>query len=126
MSTSKPRTPSGLSAKAATFWRNSVKLYDFRLDELVTLEQVCREIDLIDRMEDLLAPTASKTMIVKGSMGQKVSHPHLSEIRQHRATLNSLLKALGMLDAVAEGQERSSRARVAANARWSRGAAASQ
>lgn len=122
-SSRKPPAPAGLSERARKFWRDSVGLYEFRLDELLTLEQACREIDLIDRMESLLA--GSKTLIVAGSMGQKVTHPHLSEIRQHRTTLNSLLKALGMVDAVAEGEERSSKARAAANARWSRGAAAS-
>jgi phage terminase small subunit len=117
----RPRAPSNLGAKAQKFWRDAVATYTFRLDELVNLEQACREIDLIDRLEEQLAK--SKSLIVSGSQGQKVAHPHVAEIRQHRNTLATLLKGLGMVDAQVEAAHRSAQARAAANARWSRGAA---
>ena len=119
----KPRAPAGLGAKGRTFWRAALGQYTFRLDELVTLEQACRELDLIGRMEKRIAE--AKSLITAGSMGQDAPHALLGEIRQHRALLNQLLKALGMVDAAAEAAHRSTQARAAAQARWSRGAAAS-
>jgi hypothetical protein len=39
----KPRTPPGLSQKAARFWRDVVTNYQLRADELRILEDACRE-----------------------------------------------------------------------------------
>lgn len=122
-STSKPRAPAGLGTAAARFWRDAVGQYSFRLDELITLKQACREIDLIEKMEEQLATAAS--LITAGSMGQDAPHALLGEIRQHRALLNQQLKALGMADAASVAGHRSAQARAAAQARWSSGSAAS-
>ena len=65
---------------------------------------------------------------VKGSMGQLVAAPLVSELRQHRATLNTLLRSLKLpeVDAGALAEQaaakagESERKRAAAVARWSR------
>lgn len=79
----------------------------------------CREADLIEEMEQ---GRAGEPLVVKGSMGQPVAAPLVSELRQHRATLAGLLGKLGLPDEVADSRPKSSRrsesARAAARARW--------
>ena len=68
----------------------------------------------------------------KGSMGQIVAAPLISELRQHRATLTAMLRSLklpevdaGALAAEAERKAgESERKRAAAQARWTRQAPA--
>lgn len=117
----KPRKPSNLGAKGARFWDDIAGTYIMRPDELRTLEDTCREIDLIERLEVELR---TADLMVKGSMGQMVSSPLVSELRQHRATLNTLMKSLKLPDEVAgdSAGDASSAARKAATARWQRGA----
>ena len=117
----KARRPAGLK-RSATLWDNVTGTYTLRPDELRVLEDACREADLIDRLQ---ADIAKAPLTVPGSMGQKVPHPSLQEIRQHRATLARMLKQLGLPDAPSEpagGREGSTsdRARRTAHARWSR------
>jgi hypothetical protein len=58
---------------------------------------------------------------VRGSQGQDVINPLISELRQHRSTLAALLRQLKLPDDSASAAEaRSTSARAAANARWSR------
>jgi hypothetical protein len=54
----------------------------------------------------------------KGSMGQQVINPLISELRQHRATLASLLGRLNLPDEATDSVPRSVQARDAAHARW--------
>ena len=99
--------------------------YDLRADELRTLEDCAREADLVDQME---AEQKGSPKTVKGSMGQTVAAPLISELRQHRATLNTMLRSLKLPDvdagALAAEAERkageSERKRAAAVARWTR------
>jgi hypothetical protein len=118
----KPRAPRTLGSVGAALWRELVSQYEFRPDEARILLDACREADLID---DLDAHQRGAERIVKGSMGQQVINPLISELRQHRATLASLLRQLNLRD-VAQSEPgsvpgsglRSSAARHAANARW--------
>jgi hypothetical protein len=122
----KPRVPANLSPNGRRFWREMVGKYEFRPDELRILEDACREADLIDSLEvGMRACLASNDMMVKGSMGQLVINPMISELRQHRATLAGLLRGLklpdeagGELGSAAGSGERSSAARHAALVRW--------
>jgi hypothetical protein len=117
--------PTGLGPKSRKLWRAITGDYDLRVDELRVLEDACREIDLIDRLETELRDSP---LMVKGSMGQKVASPLVQELRQHRAVLARLLAQLKLPDDTSEqaGQtpesSRSTAARTAATARWSRGA----
>jgi phage terminase small subunit len=92
-------------------------------DELRLLEDYCREVDLVDRME---AEVRGAELLVAGSMGQPVIHPLVAELRQHRSTLVRMMSALGLPDdaegAAAKAAKVSEQARAAAGARWARGA----
>lgn len=110
------KPPVGLEAKGQRFWSDITKVYDLGPHELLMLEDCCREADLIDRLEQDLA---AAELVVKGSMGQPVASPLVTEIRQHRSTLARLIAALKLpADDGGAAAERSSAARKAANARW--------
>lgn len=113
--------PAGLRVHGKALWAGVAGpgKYELRADELRVLEDAAREADLIAKLEDGLADAP---LVVRGSQGQDVIHPLISEIRQHRATLAALLRQLKLPDADPESAagERSTSARAAANARWSR------
>jgi hypothetical protein len=112
--------PSGLGARATRLWEQITSGYDLRADELVVLEDACRETDLVDRLEVELR---DQPLMVKGSMGQEVASPLVSELRQHRAVVARLLAQLKLPDEGGQAREdASTAARKAANARWQRGA----
>jgi hypothetical protein len=117
-----PRAPRILGSVGAALWRELVCQCEFRPDEARILLDACCEADLID---DLDAHQRWAERIVTGSMGQPVINPLISELRQHRATLASLLRQLNLRDvadsepfSVAGSGLRSTAARHAANARW--------
>jgi hypothetical protein len=97
--------------------------YELKPDEIQILIDACREADLIERLYDALE---SGELISRGSMGQEVPAPTLSEIRQHRALLNTLLKSLKLPESAASAARKSAvvseQARSAVRARWGTGA----
>ena len=107
-------TPEMLGRAGAQLWVDVTSTYTLRVDEKRVLEDACREADLVDTLE-----TASRTadLVVKGSQGQPVINPLISELRQHRSTLASLFRQLKLPDGDS-GEARSAAARSAANARW--------
>lgn len=111
------RTPEGLSQKTGAWWRKVTADYVFRADELVVLEKACRAMDRVVAMEAELGGAVTAT----GSMGQVVVHPLIPEIRTHEAQIKTLLQSLKLPDTEAGAAEepRSSRARAAAQSRWS-------
>lgn len=111
---SKKTAPEGLAQRGAALWRSITGKYELRADELTILEDACFEADLID---DLRASLVGADRLVKGSMGQQVINPMISEVRQHAATLKSLLAALKLPD---ENGVVPSQQRDAANSRWSK------
>jgi hypothetical protein len=115
------RAPAGLGKSAGKFWADTTKVYDLSAHEALILESACRELDIIDRLEEALN---GADLVVRGSMGQDVAHPLLAEVRQHRSSFTALVKALKLPDAEDEApmSPRSMQAQAAANARWSRGA----
>ena len=103
----------------AALWADVTGSYELRADERRILEDACHERDLIARLS---AELAESDLIVRGSMGQQVVNPLVSELRQHRATFASLMKQLSLPD---EGESDnggalSSKNRAAAQARWAR------
>jgi hypothetical protein len=130
MSSKRPRKPPNLCTAGGKLWDQITDPetgWDLRPDELRLLEDACRTADTIDVLEKALK-TAQLT--VKGSMGQIVAHPLLTEVRQHRGVLASLLGKLKLTDldeSSPVGDQgdgtvtpftRSQAARKAANARW--------
>lgn len=112
--------PAKLKTKARRLWVDVTATYALRPDELRILEDACREVDLIERLQSELADA---DLLVEGSQGQPVANPLVQEIRQHRGQLQRLLGSLKLPDETERGGgERSASARAAANQRWRRGA----
>lgn len=88
-----PEPPPGLAAGGRKLWREVAKEHPLRPDERRILLEASREVDLLDVLQEVLQETPLTTT---GSMGQLVAHPILSELRQHRGTLNTLIRALAL------------------------------
>ena len=115
-----PRVPTLLGAKARRLWDEVLGLgFEIRPDELRRLEDAVREVDIVERLETALR---AAPLVEKGSMGQPVPSPLLTEIRQHRALLSKLLTDMRIPDEPDEEEAaatRTTHARRAAQARWS-------
>lgn len=118
-----PRMPEKLGSAGQALWSSIVPVFELRPDELRVLADACRQADLVERLEEALAEAP---LTVKGSMGQEVASPYLSEVRQHRTVLANLLKGLKLPDSPAGAARKraqvSDAARAAARARWGSGA----
>jgi hypothetical protein len=114
-----PEPPANLGLAGAALWASIVPAYELRADEVRLLHDACRQADIVQRLEDELADSP---LMVKGSQGQLVASPLVSEVRQHRTVLAALLKALKLPDTPAGTKQKSARtseqARAAARARW--------
>jgi hypothetical protein len=113
----KPKTPAGLGT-AAKFWREVTATYELRVDELRILEDACREMNLIDRIQKEV--DSDRLLTSKGSMGQEVASPMVQELRHHRTTLARLLTQLQLPseESGSPAQSRSSAGRALAASRW--------
>lgn len=113
------KQPTGLGAKARALWRAITTAYTLRPDELSILEDICREVDLIERLETELR---EGPLTVRGSMGQQVASPLVQEIRQHRAVKARLLGGLALPDEDKGNSEaaRSQAGRELVTLRWGR------
>jgi hypothetical protein len=114
-----PRMPTKLGRAGRELWKSIIPRYDLRPDELRILADACRQADVVQRIEDALVDAP---LMVKGSQGQLVASPLVSEVRQHRTVLANLLKSLKLPDS-SNGDARSKeytsqKAREAARARW--------
>ncbi|WP_458116980.1 hypothetical protein [Arthrobacter sp. D2-10] len=105
--------PRGLEAKGKRLWKDITSNYELRADELDTLEDICREADLIVLLEKELD---GADLIVTGSQGQDVANPMISELRQHRATKKALWASLKLPDE--GGATAGNQQREAAQSRW--------
>ena len=113
------RTPAHLGADGRKLWRDISTKYELRADELRVLADACAEADLVARLDEALSVA---DVMIAGSMGQAVVNPLFAEVRQHRNTLAGLLAKLKLPDDGESGEDRSTKAREAANSRWRRGA----
>lgn len=118
-----PQPPANLGFAGQALWDSIVPAYELRPDEVRILQDSCREADIIERLE---AELVDADLMVKGSMGQLVASPLVSEVRQHRATLAGLLGKLKIPDSPAGAARKravvSEKAVKAARARWGSGA----
>ena len=103
----------GLKTHGKRTWEDVTNKYELRFDELDILEDICREVDLINVLEKELK---GAPLMLKGSQGQDVVNPIVTELRQHRATKRSLWAALKLPDDDS-GME-SNQQRDAAQSRW--------
>lgn len=88
-------TPASLGETGRDLWERITAKYSLRSDELETLRAACGEADLITRIE---AELTGAPLTTTGSMGQIVTHPLLTELRQHRTTMAALLRGLKLPD----------------------------
>lgn len=112
--------PDRLNTSGAFLWAETTKNYRLRADELLLLEQACREADLID---DLYNDLRFGSNTVSGSQGQEVANPLLVEIRQHRTLYGQLISRLGLPDLAEQGEglhavPEVNQQRNAVNSRW--------
>lgn len=91
-----PRPPAGLGRRGRAYWRQVMADYDLSLSEVEVLREICRTLDTLDQLAEVLAKDGA---MVRGSMGQPVVHPALNETRGHRQVLHKLLAALQLPDA---------------------------
>jgi hypothetical protein len=112
------RAPAGLGVRGRSFWRSTVDTFDLERDEVELLAEVCRCLDEIDLMRDVLAQQGAT---VTGSRGQVRPHPLLAEIRSTRLLVARLLGQIGLPDEAGKpsvATPKSARARHAAASRW--------
>ena len=107
------KTPMGLKTHGKRTWEAVTNKYELRTDELDILEDICREIDLINVLEKELKDAP---LMLKGSQGQDVVNPMVTELRQHRATKRSLWAALKLPDD--DAGMGANQQRDAAQSRW--------
>jgi hypothetical protein len=111
-----PRTPERLAAPGRRLWRSILSAYDLSPGELALLEQACRSVDLLARIDDQLA---REDLTVPGSRGQQRCHPLAYLVIDQRKVLESLMNALALpMPNEVEGKRRSPQAAAAAQARW--------
>jgi hypothetical protein len=112
--------PAGLKAAGTQLWTSLTSVYDFSCapERLLLLEQAARTADVVDRLQRDVDQADSLREI--GSMKQPVAMPEAVELRQHRAQLASLIRAVGCPDDDQEALSRSQLGKLGARARWSR------
>lgn len=118
MGKKKTPAPATLGPEGLRLWKSVTDTYDLRADELSTLEDVCELSDMIAAMSQAWVEDG-KPLTTKGSMGQQVTHPMISEIRTHRMARNALWRQLKLPDAGESGSATANQARAAAQSRWS-------
>lgn len=79
---------------------------------LQLLDETCRALDLVERLEENLS---DQTLLVPGSRGQQTPNPLLPELRHQRAAVAKLLSQLGT---DSDGETQSQRQRRFAQKRW--------
>mgnify|MGYP006929312368 CR=1 FL=1 len=87
--------------------------------KLAVLHRAARTADTIAALE---AEAATQPLTAKGSMGQEVISPLISEARAQTSLLDKLLKSLGLPDSdedtAAKAEQRRRQAKKAAKTRW--------
>lgn len=115
----KAKAPAGLGDAGVGLWDGICGKYELRADEYAVLSDACKTADMIRVME---AGMLDQPLMVKGSQGQLVINPLISELRQYRAARAALLRQLKLPDenSTDQGGALSAKNRAAANARWAR------
>lgn len=113
--------PAGLGDPGRYLWVQVVAKYVLNVSERAHLEQACRALDSLARLE---AEAAAMPVIVPGHAGQPRANPLHGEIRAARAAFTKLIRELRLPDPATARPVRESftttRARKAATVRWNR------
>nr|WP_249338217.1 hypothetical protein [Tsukamurella paurometabola] len=91
------RTPKGLAYEGKKLWRAITDEFDLddSPDKLRILTDACKIADVIDRLDK---EAEASPLVVKGSYGQPVIHPCLSQAQSSRALLAQHLARLNLED----------------------------
>lgn len=91
------RTPAGLQKSGKALWRKITAEFELEdsPDKAELLYQACRVADQIAELDDA---AAEAPLMVKGSMGQPVISPFISEARAQRSLLAQLLARMNFAD----------------------------
>jgi hypothetical protein len=117
-----PKRPQRLKRRGKQLWDQLIQELDWEdcPEQLVLLEDACRTADLIDKLQVVV--DAATDLRVTGSKDQPVTLPEIPELRQQRAVLASLLRALQLPAAEDDTASGSVRAfsKLGNAARWER------
>jgi hypothetical protein len=113
--TTLPPPPAELGERGRAFWTDLCDKVEFDRQSLERLRQVCRLLDLADRLQ---VAVDAEGLTVIGSTGQSRIHPAIGELRQVSSTVDRLLVSLDLPDDDAKSGY-SRRGLAAARARWS-------
>jgi hypothetical protein len=83
--------PTGLGLAGEDLWNRLHDQVEFEAHELKLVEEACRVADVIAQLE---AASEGQSLVVKGSTGQPVISPLISEARFQRGLLANLLTKL--------------------------------
>uniref|UniRef100_A0AB39U242 Terminase n=1 Tax=Mycolicibacterium phage Alyssa1 TaxID=3240801 RepID=A0AB39U242_9CAUD len=125
MSTTKqPKPPAGLNTAGTAFWKSIHGEFVLREEphKLAMLEQACKVLDVIAELEDQMQ---GQPMTVPGPGRQIIIHPLVDNARHQRGLFVSIIRALGLPEAVAD-DEAAAEAQKAAEARSQRARHAAQ
>src|SRR6202035_1043081 len=107
--------PRDLQKSGKALWRNITQTTEFDAAEIALLHQLCRVIDIIDR---IWADIGDMGVTVAGSTGQPKANPLLAEMREQVKVADQLVTALAIPIGNEEvGKRRSGAARAVAKTR---------
>lgn len=113
----KVKAPDTLGTAGRRMWNRYVGKYEFRVDELGTLEDLCATADMIHDLSEAWAEDG-RPMTASGSMGQLVIHPMIGEVRAQRAAANAMRRQLKLPDDDAGHGVKPNAQREGGSTRW--------
>ncbi|MCV7217144.1 hypothetical protein H7J51_17885 [Mycobacterium crocinum] len=122
--TKHPPAPGGLKPAGLAFWRSIHAEFALREEphKLALLEQACKVLDVISELEIQMD---GEPLTVPGPGRQIIIHPLVDNARHQRGLFVSIVRALGLPEAVAD-EEAAAEAQKAAEARSARARHAAQ
>jgi hypothetical protein len=111
------RAPAGLGARGKRYWSTIQGAFELSDSEQEVLLEVCRTLDSLDALD---AAVTEQGAVVRGSAGQPVVNPAITEARGMRALLHRLMAAMALPDedGATMPTGHSQRGKAANAARW--------
>ena len=100
-----PPAPPGTEASGGKLWRGVLADWDLEEHELALLKEATRTVDLLDRLDAIVADEGP---VIDGKAGKRV-HPAAIEARQGRIALARLVAVLRLPDGAEDDQSAGTR-----------------